>query len=133
LDAQALKQFEDAERGEAGGSWLSPGFDQFGREVVAVDGVEGRGRNEFEVDKVVGRVSRIQRLVQIGLGAVAPAVGFGIEIAELSDRIAKKFRHLFRKFHCRGAARHLMPVRPPAMRVRQRSRQRGGDNQQTEQ
>src|SRR5262245_57841859 len=43
LDAQALKQFEDAEWGEAGGSGLSPGFDQFGCEVVAVDGVEGRG------------------------------------------------------------------------------------------
>src|SRR5262245_15519277 len=131
LDAKALKQFERTERDETNIRRPSPGFDQFGCELVAVDGVEGGGRNEFEVDKVVGRVSRIQRLVQIGFDAVAPAVGFRIEIAELIDRIAKKFRHLFWKFHRGGAARHLMPVRPPAMRVRQRSRQRDGDNEQT--
>src|SRR5262245_45987002 len=78
LDAQALKQFERTERDETDIRWPSTGFDQFGCELVAVDGVEGGGRNEFEVDKVVGRVSRIQRLVQIGLGAAAPAAGFGI-------------------------------------------------------
>src|SRR5262245_59117001 len=52
LDAQALKQFERTERDETDIRRLSPGFDQFGCEVVAVDGVEGGGRNEFEVDKV---------------------------------------------------------------------------------
>src|SRR5215475_7448788 len=36
FDAQALKQFEYAERDEAGGSRFSPGFDQFGCEIVAV-------------------------------------------------------------------------------------------------
>src|SRR5215510_5339532 len=63
LDAKALKQFERTERDETDIRRRSPGFDQFGGEVVAVDGVEGGGRNEFEVDKVVGRVSRIQRLL----------------------------------------------------------------------
>src|SRR5215813_493819 len=63
LDAKALKQFERTERDETDICRLSPGFDQFGCEVVAADGVEGGGRNEFEVDKVVGRVSRIQRLL----------------------------------------------------------------------
>src|SRR5215510_2187541 len=46
LDAKALKQFEDSKRGEAGGRGFSPGFDQFGREFVTVDGVERGGRNE---------------------------------------------------------------------------------------
>src|SRR5262245_21646369 len=48
LDSQALKHFEDSERDEAGGRRFLARFDQFGRELVAVDGVEGRGRYEFE-------------------------------------------------------------------------------------
>src|SRR5215813_991805 len=92
FDAQALKQFEYAERDEAGGSRFSPGFDQFGCEIVAVDGVEGRGRNEFEIEEVIRSGGRIQRFVQVGLGAVTPAVGLGIEISKLSDRLAEKIR-----------------------------------------
>src|SRR5262245_55150543 len=125
LDAQALKQLEDSERAKAGGRGLSPGFDQFGRELVAVGGVEGGGRNEFEIDEMIGRGSRIKSLVQVGLGAVTPAVRLGIEVAELIDRIAEKLRRLFRKFHRRSASRQFVAMLAPALRVVSSEGQRG--------
>src|SRR5262245_25983768 len=133
LDAQALKQFEDAERDEACGRGLLSGLDQFGGELVTVDCVEGGRRNQFEVEEVVGRVGRIQRLVQVGFVAAAPAVRFGIEVAELIDRLAKKFRRLFWELHRRRAARQFVALRRPTMRVVQRLRQSDGYRQQTEQ
>ena len=78
LDAQALKQFEDTERDEACGCGLLSGLDQFGGELVTVDGVEGGWRNQFEVEEVIGRVGRIQRLVQIDSSRLRQRSGSGL-------------------------------------------------------